>query len=204
MHRFHTPTKWLVQQVSLFPPHAEGWLYFHLCHAPAAGGQGRAGTGLWVGEEPSGPFGCPAEWMRSRREGGGLLSGHTSSITRPPPPGRAADRKPPEGDKDRKNGWCDVGGFCAATRPPWCGGLCTLPQSHHAGSLTVANVWVQPGQTPQYASQSRNSDPGRAIETGVAWHRSQQVLLNLRDKDEPTWAEDTEVWGTGKSFQHCV
>lgn len=66
------------------------------------------------------------------------------------------------------------------------GGGCRSGQPHHAGSLAVADVWVQPGQAPEYASQPGNSHTGQATETGVARHGSQQVLLNLRDQDKPT------------------
>lgn len=97
----------------------------YLCHAPAEGGRGLAGTEQWAGGEPSGLFGRPAAWRRSRMEEGGLRSGHTSSIAHPPPQERAADRKPPvedigvdnekgsseEGkgkkkDKSKMQGWC--------------------------------------------------------------------------------------------------
>ncbi len=71
----------------------------YLCHAPAEGGRGLAGTEQWAGGEPSGPFGRPAAWRRSRMEEGGLRSGHTSSTAHPPPQGRAADRKPPVEDR---------------------------------------------------------------------------------------------------------
>lgn len=88
----------------------------YLYHAPAAGGRGLAGTEQWAGVKPSGPFGLPAERMRSRTEEGDLQSGHTSSIAHPPPQERGADRKPPKGNNDRDDGnekqwrwkrWCE-------------------------------------------------------------------------------------------------
>lgn len=69
-----------------------------------------------------------------------------------------------------------MGGFSTVTR-------CVRP--HHAGSLTVADVRVEPGQPPEDASESGDPHAGQAVEAGVAGHCAQQVLLNLREEGEP-------------------
>lgn len=67
-------------------------------------------------------------------------------------------------------------------------------QSHHAGALTVADVWVEPGQASENPSEARNSHTIQSTETGVSGHGAQKILLYL-------WRTHTSsiIQGTGEA-----